>query len=246
MGQVEVSSWSTDPLTLSDFVQVFKYFARLVGRHRGLQPIFLAKPFPDDYGSGMHVHLSLWRGGANMFVGDNGLSDEALYFIGGLLEHARSLAALTNPTVNSYRRLVEGFEAPVYISWGVGNRTTTVRVPEASKARVEYRPPDPTANPYLAISAIIMAGLDGIKRKISPGEPTPIDVFEEIRKSGLKMKTLPRSLDDALDELESDNDYLKPVFPSELIETYIEVKRREARISRAYPCPSDYIMYLEL
>ncbi|AFK51766.1 glutamine synthetase, type I [Thermogladius calderae 1633] len=244
-GQVEVSTPAGTPIETADFVQHFKYMARVVGGREGFRPVFLAKPFPDDYGSGMHVHVSLWQGASNIFEEEGKLSDEALYFIGGLLEHARSLAAFTNPTVNSYRRLVEGFEAPVYVSWGLGNRTTAIRVPTQHQGRVEYRPPDPTSNPYLSISAIIMAGLDGIRKKISPSEPTSRNLFEEAAGWGTGGRVLPRSLEEALEELEADNDYLQPVFDRELLESYIELKKREAKAFRSYPTPVDYLFYLE-
>jgi glutamine synthetase len=244
-GQIEVSTLADTPVEIGDFVQVFKYIARVIGEKEGFKPIFLAKPFPDDYGSGLHIHVSLWRGASNIFAEGGELSGEALYFIGGLLEHARSLAAFTNPTVNSYRRLVEGFEAPVYVSWGVGNRTTAVRVPLQNKARIEYRPPDPTANPYLAISAVILAGLDGIRRKIDPGPPVSVNLFENPSGCG-SCRKLPASLEEAVEALESDHEYLKPVFPSELVESYVELKKREAKVYRTYTTPVDYLFYADI
>ncbi|MEZ0393745.1 MAG: glutamine synthetase [Desulfurococcaceae archaeon] len=240
-GQVELASGQLGPTELGDFVQLAKLLARLEAKERGLEAIFLPKPFHGDYGSGMHVHVSLWSGFRNLF---EGLSEEARHFIGGILEHARSLAAFTNPTANSYRRLVEGFEAPVYVCWGVGNRSAMVRVPMRDTGRIEVRSPDPLANPYLAVAAIIMAGLDGIKRGLDPGEPVPYNVYRS--PEGRIHPTIPRSLEEALDALESDNEYLKPVFSSSLIESYVELKRQEARLARSVPAPIDYVLYLDL
>ena len=251
-GQVEITSNSYNIVDLCDFTTWFKYIARTVAELNNYTAVFIPKPLLGDNGSGMHIHISLWRDGRNLFYDTSDkylLSQTARYFIGGLLEHGRSLSALVSPTVNSYRRLVPGFEAPTILAWGVGNRSTAVRVPrvvDEKLFRIEYRPPDPLANPYLAIPALVMAGLDGIRKKIDPGEPLEKNAYKlsrrELDRRGYKH--LPRSLEEALDELESDNEYLKTVFNRETIESYIEVKRRESRELQAIPSPSEYMNYL--
>ena len=250
VGQSEVSVRAGDPLFVSDEIITFKQVARQAALESGLVAVFLPKPAFGDNGSGLHLHLSLWdpKGTTNLFVDEGGgLSQLARYFIGGILEHGRSLAAIVAPTANSYRRLVPGYEAPVYLVWGYSNRSAAVRVPatggDPSLTRVEFRSPDPLCNPYLALSATILAGYDGIVRKIDPGDPFEGNVYEV---KGEKLPTLPRSLDEALDELESDNDYLRPVFSKELIESYIEVKRAEAETVRMYPSPIELYMYMNL
>lgn len=247
----------SDPLTAADRLQTIKYAARNVAKELGLVPVFLPKPIATDNGNGLHVHLSLWSGGRNAFYdpGDEyaELSSVARYFIGGLLEHGRALAAFTNPTVNSYRRLIPGFEAPVYLVWSKANRSAAIRVPyyfkndEAGK-RVEFRSPDPTVNPYLAFAAIIMAGLDGVKKKIDPGGPVDENVYlmNPERRRALGVRELPRSLHEALDELESDNEWLKPAFARDLIETYIDLKREEASKLAAHASPAEFAYYMNL
>ncbi len=248
-GQVEVTSGRLGVDSGGDFVQTFKYVARITAEKNGYTAVFLPKPIPGDNGSGMHVHVSLWNGDRNLFYDEDGvLSQAARYFIGGLIEHGRSLSALVSPTVNSYKRLVPGYEAPIYLVWGYGNRSAAIRIPMVKDEkifRIEYRPPDPSANPYLALSAIILAGLDGIKKKIEPGDPFEKNAYHltEKERKTLGIKSLPRSLLEAIDELESDNEYLKPVFPRELLESYIELKRKEAIDASSMPAPSDYIFY---
>ncbi len=251
-GQVEITSKAYGVVEIGDLSQWFKYTAKTIAAQRGFKAVFMPKPLPGDNGSGMHIHLSLWRNGRNLFYDTNEehyLSQLARYFIGGVLEHGRSLSAIVSPTVNSYRRLIPGFEAPTILAWAVGNRSVAMRIPrvvEEKIFRIEYRPPDPLANPYLAVSALLMAGLDGIRKKIDPGDPFQDDAYKyslkELKEMGYRQ--LPRSLDEALDELESDNEYLKPVFPRELLETYVEAKRRESRELQAIPAPSEYINYM--
>ncbi len=251
-GQVEVTSSLHNLVEATDFVIWFKYIAKAIAGLNGHKAIFLPKPLPGDNGSGMHIHLSLWRNNKNLLYDPDDkyrLSQLARYFIGGILYHGRSLSALVSPTVNSYRRLIPGYEAPTILAWGIGNRSIAVRVPNIyveKNFRVEYRPPDPLANPYLAIPALVLAGLDGIKKKIEPGDPFQDNAYKYTEKQLEEMgyKQLPRNLDEALDELENDNEYLKPVFPKELLETYIEIKRREARQLQAIPTPSEYQYYL--
>jgi len=248
VAQVETGLRAAGPLQAGDGVVTLKWAVRSVAPLFGYVPVFMPKPVYGDNGSGMHLHLSLWRGTENLFHEDGGLSQLARYFIGGILEHARSLAALVSPTTNSYRRLVPGYEAPVYIAWGHRNRSAMIRIPAAGSpqsVRVEFRTPDPSANPYLAIAATILAGLDGIRRKIDPGDPLEKNAYtltaDERKRLGVGM--LPKSLDEALDELESDNEYLKPVFTREALEAYIEVKRREAEEIRLRPHPYEFYLY---
>ncbi|MEM1640190.1 MAG: type I glutamate--ammonia ligase [Acidilobaceae archaeon] len=251
VSQIEISMGSAGVVKASDNVVTSKWIARSIAERVGLKAVFMPKPIYGDNGNGMHIHVSLWDRSVskNLFSDEEKLSDLALHFIGGVLAHARSLAALLAPTTNSYKRLVAGYEAPVYIAWGYYNRTAMVRIPHASnhnKTRIEIRMADPSANPYLAVSAVIMAGLDGIRKKLDPGEPVSENLYK-LKKSEAKAKgieVLPRSLDEALDELESDNNYLKPVFSQSLLEAYIEVKRNEALAVRSRPHPYEYQLYL--
>ncbi len=250
--QAEISTAALDALGLGDEVLTIKFVAKHVARVWGYVANFMPKPIYGDNGSGMHVHVSLWRDGYNAFNDDSepsGVSQLCRYFIGGLLEHGRALAALVSPTTNSYKRLVPGYEAPVYLAWGIANRSAAVRVPKTSdpaKRRVEFRPPDPMANPYLAASAILLAGLDGIKHKVEPGDPIQKNIYamseRELRELGVK--TLPRSLSEALEELESDCEFLRPAFTRQLLEKYVEIKRAEIRRVELYPSPAEYLEYL--
>lgn len=253
--QHEVSFQGGSATYLGDAVQTVKYVAKALAHKRGLLVTFMPKPIHGDNGSGMHVHISLWKNDSNLFYDPSDkylLSQEARYFIGGLIEHGRALAAFTNPTVNSYKRLVPGYEAPVYLTWGRGNRSTAIRVPGYATSektlRVEYRPPDPSANPYLAVSAIVLAGLDGIKKKIEPGDPVEENIYKipRSRRKELGIRELPRSLEEALDELEVDNDWLRPVFTEDLIETYIELKRGESKLITSYPTPPEVYYYIDV
>ncbi|MEM1619438.1 MAG: type I glutamate--ammonia ligase [Fervidicoccaceae archaeon] len=252
--QIELSLRAGDPVFVGDEVLTTKWAARNLAGKRGLTASFLAKPVYGDNGSGMHLHFSLWAldGSRNLFADEEGgLSELARSFVAGVLEHARSLSALVAPTTNSYRRLVPGYEAPVYAVWGYYNRTAVVRVPASngpSRTRIEFRAPDPTANPYLALAATIMAGLDGVKRRLDPGDPLEVNAYElsEEERRRLGVGTLPSSLGEALDELESDNDYLRPVFSRELVEAYVELKRREAREVESRPHPYEIYLYAGL
>lgn len=189
----------------------------------------MPKPIYDFPGNGMHLHISLWKDGENVFIGEDGLSDTALHFIGGILKHAKALAALTNPTVNSYKRLVPGYEAPVYISWGYRNRSALIRVPafKGSGARIEYRCPDPSANPYLALAGILMAGLDGIKKKVEPDSYVETNVYEmdDAERERLGIDTLPGSLGEALEELKKDKTVREALGGA--YKNFIDYKERE-------------------
>lgn len=253
--QFELNFSGGSPTYVSDTMQLIKLGIRKILSSLGLQLLFMPKPFWGDNGSGIHTHVSLWRDGVNLFHDDSeryaGISQICRYFIGGLLEHGPGLSAIVSPTVNSYKRLVPGYEAPVYLTWGRSNRSAAVRIPVAisrDRTRIEYRPPDPTSNPYLAVSAILLAGIDGVERKIDPGDPVDENVYRMTpeRRRQLGIKSLPRSLEEALDNLESDHKYLLRAFPKELIETYIEIKREEARKVSSMPSPVEYIEYLHI
>lgn len=253
--QHEVNFKGGSATYLGDAVQTTKYVVKALAYKKGCIATFMPKPIHGDNGSGMHIHVSLWKNSRNAFYDPSDkylLSQEARYFIGGLIEHGRALSALVSPTVNSYKRLVPGYEAPVYLVWARANRSAAIRIPgyatrEAS-VRVEYRPPDPSANPYLAVAAVVLAGLDGIKKKIDPGDPVEENVYEmpASKRRELRIKELPRTLDEALDELECDNEWLKPVFTSDLLEVYIELKRDEARKVSSYPSPAEAYYYLDI
>ncbi|GAB6101121.1 type I glutamate--ammonia ligase [Thermococcus atlanticus] len=206
--QHEIDFRFDDALRTADNIISFKYVVKAVGEMHGLYATFMPKPIYGMPGNGMHLHISLWKGDENLFMGEEGISDTALHFIGGILKHARALTALTNPTVNSYKRLVPGYEAPVYISWGYRNRSALIRVPAfwGKGARIEYRCPDPSANPYLAFAAILKAGLDGIEKGIEPSAYVEENVYEMSDKARdeLGIATLPGSLEEALDELRKD------------------------------------------
>lgn len=206
--QHEIDFRYDEAMRTADNVVSFKYVVKAVSEMNGLHATFMPKPIYGFPGNGMHLHISLWKEGENAFIGEDGLSETALHFIGGILRHAKALAAVTNPTVNSYKRLVPGYEAPVYISWGYRNRSALIRVPAfwGNGARIEYRCPDPSANPYLAFAAILMAGLDGIRRKREPDAYVETNVYEmdERKRTELGIDTLPSSLGEALEELRKD------------------------------------------
>ena len=234
----------------ADRMQLYKYVVRNVAQSYNKTATFMAKPMAGDNGSGMHVHQSLWKNGQPMFAGSEyaGLSQEALWYIGGIIKHGRAINAFTNPTTNSYKRLIPGFEAPVVLGYSSRNRSVSCRIPhyESPKAkRVEVRFPDPTANPYLAFAAMVMAGLDGIHNKIDPGAAMDRNLYDA---SDEEMKSLPTvcsSLRQALDALERDHDFLTQgdVFSKGLIESYIELKTEEVKLYETSPHPIEYKLY---
>jgi glutamine synthetase len=245
--QLELSLNPSKPLVLADSVQTAKYVARKIAEFKGLKTSFAPKPLPGENGSGMHIHISLWRNSQNLFYDPSdkhGVSQVARYFIGGILQHVRALSALVAPSVNSYRRLVPGYEAPVYAYWGYKNRSTCIRVPFAlseNAARIEFRVPDPTANPYIALTAVILAGLDGVKKSIDPGDPLDTSAYRFTKVP--REKRLPASLLEAIEELESDQDFLKPLIPQELLETYIEAKKKEYVEVSQHPSVMEVLIY---
>jgi glutamine synthetase len=237
-----------DRLTATaDHIQIYKYLVKACAREYGQSATFMPKPIFEENGSGMHVHLSLWKNQLPLFLGDRycELSDLALYYIGGILKHARALNAFTNPTTNSYKRLVPGFEAPVYLGYAACNRSAAIRIPhtENKKAkRIEARFPDPMANPYLALSALLMAGLDGIRNKIHPGEASEINLYEE---NILREKSICGNLREALEALDIDRQFLKQgnVFDDDQLDAYIELKMREIAELDRRPHPVEFSMY---
>jgi len=252
-GQCEIGM-KFDSLTRSaDNIQLYKYIVKNVALRHNKVATFMPKPLFNDNGSGMHCHQSIWKGSKNMFAGDKyaGLSQEALYYIGGLIQHAPSLAAILSPTTNSYKRLVPGFEAPVNLAYSQANRSAAVRIPltapEALAAkRIEYRPPDPSCNPYLAFSAMLLAGMDGIKRKLDPGEHVTENIYHLPKEKADKIKKLPGSLQDSIAALESDHDYLLQggVFTKDTVDVWIDYKRtKEIDPIRLRPHPYEFHLY---
>jgi len=255
-GQAEIGLRFDKLLRMGDKLQTYKYVVRNVAHQAGKTATFMPKPLFEENGSGMHVHQSLFLGGENVMYDFNGyglLSREALNYIGGIIRHGRSLMAFCAPTTNSYRRLTPGYEAPVNLCYSQRNRSAAVRIPVYSAApkakRIEFRPPDPTANPYLAFSAMMMAGLDGIQSRIDPGLPVDGDLFEMAEEELAKIGSVPGSLEDALTALEEDHDFLLKggVFTEDLIQTWIEYKRREeADQVRLRPHPWEFALYYDV
>ncbi|MGB9697184.1 MAG: type I glutamate--ammonia ligase [Ignavibacteria bacterium] len=254
-GQAEIDFRFNELLKTCDNLQMFKYVVKNTAREAGKTATFMPKPIFGDNGSGMHTHVSLWKDGTNLFAGEKyaDLSELALYFIGGILKHAPSLLSFTNPTTNSYKRLVPGYEAPVNLAYAMRNRSAAIRIPMYSKnpksKRIEFRCPDGTANPYLAFSAILLAGLDGIINKIEPGPPVDQDIYHMAEEEHKKIKQAPESLEIALHSLQNDNDYLKVgnVFTQELIDTWIEYKmNKEIKEVQLRPHPYEFHLYYEV
>ncbi len=255
-GQAEINYKFNTLLAAADQVMLFKYVIKNVAWQNGKTVTFMPKPLFGDNGSGMHCHQSLWSGGSPLFydeAGYSGLSELARHYIGGLLHHAPSLLAFTNPTMNSYHRLVPGYEAPVNLVYSGRNRSACLRVPVTGSnpkaKRIEFRVPDPSANPYLAFSAMLMAGLDGIKNKIEPLAPVDKDLYELPPDEAAAIPQVPGSLEAVLNELESDHDYLLEggVFTPDLIETWIDYKRtNEVDAIRLRPHPYEFAMYYDI
>jgi len=255
-GQAEINYRFGTLLESADNLMLFKYIIKNTAHAAGKTVTFMPKPVMGDNGSGMHCHMSLWQDGAPLFydeVGYAGLSDMARYYIGGLLKHAPSLLAFTNPTVNSYHRLVPGFEAPVNLVYSQRNRSACIRIPitgaNPKAKRLEFRCPDPSSNPYLAFSAMLMAGLDGIRNKIEPPTPVDKDLYELPPDELANVNQVPASLDAVLDALEADHDYLLEggVFTPDLIETWIAYKREtEIDQLRLRPHPYEFDLYYDI
>ena len=239
---------------MADHMQIYKYCVHNVAHSYGKTATFMPKPIVGDNGSGMHVHQSIWKDGKNLFAGNGyaGLSEFALYYIGGIIKHARALNAITNPGTNSYKRLVPGYEAPVNLAYSARNRSAAIRIPtfsESPKAkRIEYRPPDPAANPYIAYTALLMAGLDGVLNKIDPGEPMDKNLYELPPEEHAKIPQVPGSLGEALDHLEKDHDFLLKgdVFTKDFLEMWVSAKRKEADALRLRPHPYEFFLYYDV
>ena len=257
-GQIELNFKPFGLVGTGDAVYTYKFTAKNIAAKMGMMATFMPKPLYLDNASGMHVHQSLWRG--EPFSGDNvfsdpddeyGLSQTGRYYIGGLLEHARALTALNAPTVNSYKRLVPGFEAPIHIAWSPRNRSTLVRVPayfrKPSAIRVEYRGADPSQNPYIGIAAQLAAGLDGIKRKVDPGDPVTKDVYalSERERRELGIGKLPTSLKEAIECLESD-ELMREFLGSHIYEAFVELKMSEWNQYSLYVTPWEFMKYFDI
>jgi glutamine synthetase len=237
-------------LKCADNMQLYKYVVHNVAHAYGKSATFMPKPVMGDNGSGMHTHQSIWKGDKPAFAGKEyaGLSMTALYYIGGIIKHAKALNALTNPTTNSYKRLVPGYEAPVLLAYAARNRSASCRIPlcdSPSGKRVEVRFPDPCANPYLAFAGMLMAGIDGIKNKIHPGDAMEENLYALPEKALKKIPTVCSSLEEAIMALEKDNKFLLEggVFAPELIDSYIMLKRAEWDSYRLAPHPVEYDLY---
>ncbi|HWC11298.1 MAG TPA: type I glutamate--ammonia ligase [Acidimicrobiales bacterium] len=255
-GQAEIDMRFDTLLRMADKLMLYKYITKSVAWARNLSVTFMPKPIFQDNGSGMHTHQSLWKGGEPLFfseTGYGGISDMARWYIGGLLTHAPSILAFAAPTTNSYKRLVPGYEAPVNLVYSQRNRSAAVRIPLYSKSpkakRLEFRCPDPSCNPYLAFSAMLMAGLDGVQNRIEPPDPVDKDLYDLPPEELAQVPQVPGSLDEALAALESDQEYLKAggVFTADLIDTWIAYKReRELDAVRLRPHPWEFYLYYDI
>ncbi len=257
-GQLEIEVELDDMLKLADDTLAVKYVIRNTAAINGVTATLMPKPIYGEAGNGMHVHMLIKKNGENVFYGNEyaGLSQTALYFIGGLLKHVRALCALTNPSTNSYKRLLPGFEAPVTIGYALANRSSVIRIPgyakNSDKKRFELRSPDATCNPYLAYSAILMAGLDGVVNKIDPKDhnwgPFDFNLYDLSEEEKKHLEHLPKSLDEAIEALERDHDFLmvNNVFPEALIKTWIAALKKDARRVNNVPNPAEFDLYYDL
>ncbi|MFP5377774.1 MAG: type I glutamate--ammonia ligase [Acidimicrobiia bacterium] len=255
-GQAEIDMRFDTLLTMADRLMLYKYVVKSVARANGLSATFMPKPLFQDNGSGMHTHQSLWRGGEPLFYAETGyagLSDVGRWYIGGLLAHAPAILAFAAPTTNSYKRLVPGYEAPVNLVYSQRNRSAACRIPLYSKSpkakRVEFRCPDPSCNPYLAFSAMLMAGLDGVQNRIEPPDPVDKDLYDLPPEELAKVPQVPGSLEEALSALEADQEFLKAggVFTDDLVETWLAYKRlKEIDEVRLRPHPWEFMLYYDI
>ncbi len=255
-GQCEIDMRFETLLRMADNLMKYKYVVKNVARQNGMTATFMPKPLFGDNGSGMHVHQSIWKGDEPLFADEAsyaGLSQTARWYIGGLLRHAAAVLAFAAPTTNSYRRLVPGFEAPVNLAWSMRNRSAACRIPMYSPSpkakRVEFRCPDPSCNPYLAFSAMLMAGLDGIRNRIDPGEPIDKNIYDLPPEEAAEIGKVPGQLSEAIDALEADHDFLLEggVFSSDFVESYIDYKRsNELDPIRLRPHPYEFVLYYDI
>ena len=252
-GQCEIGTLFNSLVKRADWMMILKYAVHNVAHSYGKTATFMPKPVVGDNGSGMHVHQSLWKGGKNLFSGNGyaGLSETALYYIGGIIKHARALNAITNPGTNSYKRLVPGFEAPINLAYSSRNRSASVRIPHVSNPkarRIEVRFPDPTANPYLAFAAMMMAGLDGIQNKIHPGDPIDKNLYDLPPEEAKAVPTVCSSLEMALEYLDKEREFLTRggVFSDDMIDAYIALKMEEVTAFRMTTHPLEFQLYYSL
>ena len=253
-GQAEIDIRFAPLLQMGDWMMYYKYIVKNVARRYGKTVTFMPKPLFEDNGSGMHTHISLWKDGKPLFAGNGyaGLSETALFFIGGIIKHARALTAITNPTTNSFKRLVPGFEAPVSFAYSARNRSAALRIPTYSHSpkakRVEFRTPDPAANFYLAGSALMMAGLDGIQNRIDPGDPLDKNLYDLPPEELAQVPQAPDSLLGAIEALEADHDFLMKgdVFSKDFIDNWCALKRKEYDALRLRPHPYEFSMYYDV
>ena len=248
--QNEIATGANTLTAKADEIQIYKYVVHNVAHQNGLSATFMPKPLAGDNGSGMHCHQSLAKNGENIFAGDAyaGLSEEALFYVGGIIKHARAINAFTNASTNSYKRLVPGFEAPVLLAYSARNRSASIRIPYVNSPkgrRIEARFPDPTANPYLGFSAMLMAGLDGIMNRIHPGDAMEKDLYDLPPEELVDIPTVAGSLEEALHYLDQDRDFLKAggVFSDDVIDAYIELKMQQIDVIRTTPHPAEFKLY---
>ena len=257
-GQCEIDIKYDFLTNAADATQTYKFVIRNIAQKYGKVATMMPKPISMDSGSGMHTNVSLWKKNSNLFFDINEkdeLSQTGMYFCGGILDHAKALTAIANPTTNSYHRLVPGYEAPAYIAWSGSNRSAIVRVPQHFKGekyahlkRLEFRAPDPSSNPYLVFAAVLAAGLDGIKKKTDPGEQVREDIFKMTRAERKKrgIEVLPANLGEALDSLESDRKFLSPIFTNDVLDKIIELERRDQREISIRPHPHEFYLYFDV
>ncbi|MGB3691083.1 MAG: type I glutamate--ammonia ligase, partial [Spirulinaceae cyanobacterium] len=254
-GQNELGIKFAPIVASADYLMTYKYVIKNVAKKYGKTATFMPKPLFNDNGTGMHCHQSIWKGGEPLFWGDGyaNLSQMALNYIGGILKHAPALLAFTNPTTNSYKRLVPGFEAPVNLAYSQGNRSASVRIPlsgpNPKAKRLEFRCPDASSNPYLAFAAMLCAGIDGIKNEIDPGEPLDVDIYELSPEELAKVPSTPGSLEDALEALEEDHGFLTEsgVFTEDFIKNWIEFKLSNEVIPlKLRPHPYEFSLYYDV
>ena len=257
-GQCEIDIRYDYLTNAADGAQSYKFVIRNIAKKHGKIATMMPKPISMDSGSGMHTNVSLWKEKENVFFdpeGEDELSQIGRYFCGGIINHAKALCAISNPTTNSYHRLVPGYEAPVYIAWSGSNRSAIVRIPKHFKGkgyaylkRLEFRAPDPSANPYLVFASVLAAGLDGIKKKMDPGDQVKEDIFKMTKHERVKrgIGVLPANLGEALDELESDRKFLNPIFTNDVIDKLIELERRDQREISIRPHPHEFYLYFDV
>jgi glutamine synthetase len=252
-GQLEIGTRFSTLVERADWNQILKYTINNVAHVYGKTATFMPKPIMGESGSGMHVHQSIWKDGQNLFAGNGyaGLSEFAMYYIGGIIRHARALNAITNPATNSYKRLVPHFEAPVKLAYSARNRSASIRIPYVSSPkgrRIEARFPDPLANPYLAFSALMMAGLDGVQNKIHPGDAADKNLYDLPPEEDAKIPTVCASLEEAIEALDQDREFLTRggVFSNDMLDAYIELKSMEITRLRMTPHPVEFDMYYSL